>query len=156
MYYWTTVKLGTFALKKGDNVIRLQPTGQATVPNIDYFEWQKEGTSVEKETEVVDERSGSGVVLGADNAVYIKKGEKLGDITGIAAEYTVQYTLIYLRISNYKDKFGNTAFLMEVPVLEEMITGIDYEKTGEQTATIHYTAPDGTSVSKTFRVVITE
>lgn len=154
MYFWTTAKLGTFELKKGDNVIRFRPTGEANVPNIDYFEVQKEGSTSAEELKVVNERSGEGVVLN-DTPVYIKQGEKLGDITGISAEWPDHYTLLYLRTFDYVDKDGNKAFIQEIPITEEMITGIDYDTLGDQVATVNYTSPSGQEYTTTFNVVIT-
>ena len=154
MYFWTTAKLGTFELQKGDNVIRFRPTGNSNVPNIDYFEVQKEGSTSAEELKVINERGGEGVVLN-DTPVYIKQGEKLGDITGIGAEYPDHYTLLYLRTFDYVDKDGNKAFIEEIPITEEMISGIDYGKLGEQVATVNYTSPSGKSYTATFNVVIT-
>ena len=156
MYYWSTVKIATIKLSKGDHTIRLRPTGNA-IMNTDYFSLEKAGTVTENsEPLVINERDGSGTVIGENDAIYLSAGEKLGDISGVPDGPFLHYTLIYLRVYDYTNTSGLAPFYMEVPITEENISGIDYSKTGKQTATVSFTAPSGTKYSAQFNVIITQ
>ena len=156
MYYWSTVKIATIKLSKGDHTIRLRPTGNA-IMNTDYFSLEKAGTVTENsEPLVINERDGSGSVIGENDAIYLSAGEKLGDISGVPDGPFLHYTLIYLRVYDYTNTSGLAPFYMEVPITEENISGIDYSKTGKQTATVSFSAPSGTKYSAQFNVIITQ
>ena len=156
MYYWSTVKIATIKLTAGTHTIRLRPTGAAPM-NTDYFFLEKAGTSTaESKPLVINERDGSGSVIGENDAIYLSAGEKLGDITGIKEGPFLHYTLLYLRIFDYKNTDELSAFYTEVPITEEDISGIDYSQTGKQTATVSFTAPSGTKYTAQFNVIITQ
>ena len=155
MYYWSTVKIATIKLTAGTHTIRLRPTG-AVPMNTDYFFLEKAGTSTaESEPLIINERDGSGSVIGENDAIYLNAGEKLGDISGVPEGPFLHYTLIYLRVYDYTNLSGLAPFYMEVPITEENISGIDYSKTGKQTATVSFTAPSGTEYTAQFNVIIT-
>ena len=155
MYYWSTVKIATIKLTAGTHTIRLRPTGAVSM-NTDYFSLEKAGTSTaESEPLVINERDGSGSVIGENDAIYLNAGEKLGDISGVPDGPFLHYTLIYLRVYDYTNVSGRAPFYMEVPITEENISGIDYSKTGKQTATVSFTAPSGTEYTAQFNVIIT-
>lgn len=170
MYFWTFANLGTYTLKKGENVIRLQPTGDSSSPNIDYFEVRKAATSdvADGTTSVTSVRKGEAVALDDDTPLYLSLGTKLGDITGMADSYaskvegdstvypvTEHYTLVYLRVYGYVAADGTKVFMAAVPVTEEMITGIDYTQAGEYTASVSYTVPGKATYTASFKVIIT-
>ena len=156
MYYWSTVKIATIKLTAGMHTIRLRPTGLASM-NTDYFSLEKAGTVTENsEPLVINERDGSGSVIGENDAIYLNAGEKLGDISRVPDGPFLHYTLIYLRVYDYTNTSGLAPFYMEVPITEENISGIDYSKTGKQTATVSFTAPSGTEYSAQFNVIITQ
>ena len=156
MYYWSTVKIATIKLTAGTHTIRLRPTGAVSM-NTDYFSLEKAGTSTaDSEPLIINERDGSGSVIGENDAIYLSAGEKLGDISGVPDGPFLHYTLIYLRVYDYTNTSGLAPFYMEVPITEENISGIDYSKTGKQTATVSFTAPSGTEYSAQFNVIITQ
>ena len=156
MYYWSTVKIATIKLTAGTHTIRLRPTGAVSM-NTDYFSLEKAGTSTaESEPLVINERDGSGSVIGENDAIYLNAGEKLGDISEVPDGPFLHYTLIYLRVYDYTNTSGLAPFYMEVPITEENISGIDYSKTGKQTATVSFTAPSGTEYTAQFNVIITQ
>ena len=156
MYYWSTVKIATIKLSKGDHTIRLRPTGNA-IMNTDYFSLEKAGTTTAaSEPLIINERDGSGSVIGENDAIVLEGGEKLGDITKIPEGPFLHYTLLYLRLYDYKNLSDKSPFYEEVPITEEDISGIDYTKAGKQTATVNFTAPNGTEYSAQFNVIITD
>ena len=119
MFWWSSCKLGTFELNKGDNEIRVYMNSKVEA-NIDCFEvtYVGEGTANASifSMRTKGKQSLNGKVL------YLNKGERLTDIVKTPANHPVKYTLLYLRTSSGK----------EIPVLESMLDGkIDYEKIGE-------------------------
>ena len=156
MYYWSTVKIATIRLTAGTHTIRLRPTGNVSM-NTDYFALEKAGTSTAaSDPLVINERDGSGSVIGEEDAIFIPGGEKLGDISGVPNGPFLHYTLIYLRLYDYTNLSGRSPFYMEVPITEEDISGIDYTKAGKQTATVNFTAPNGKKYTAQFNVIITD
>lgn len=125
MFWWSSCKLGTFELQKGDNEIRVYLTSKIEA-NIDCFEvtYADEGSAGASifSMRTREKQSLNGKTL------YLAKGEKLTDLVKTPAKHPVKYTLLYLRTSKGKD----------IPVLESMLEGkVDYNKVGEaQTVTV--------------------
>lgn len=146
-FFWSVVKLSTVTLTEGTHTITLDAEWDDNV-NVDYFAFEKSETD---ETEppapaILNEREGQGVLLGENDSVYIEKGTKLGDIVGIPETNGLDhYTLLYLRVYRYKDNGGRIARYTDIPVTEEMISGLDYKKTGVQAVTVTYQPPAGGS-----------
>lgn len=122
MYWWNMVSIGNYELTQGENIIRIRmPEGFQG--NIDYFEVRENDYIYEPQLFSV--RTGSRVDL-TENVVYLDRGQKLTDLVPAPELHPARYTLIYLRLADGQ----------EVPVLESMLSDINYDQVGEQTVTV--------------------
>ena len=122
LFWWNMVCIGDYELQEGENTFRIRMPN-AFAGNIDYFEVRE--SDYVYEPQLFSMRTGSRVDL-TDNAIYLEKGQKLTDLVPTPELHPAKYTLIYIRLANGQ----------EVPVLESMLSEIDYEHVGEQTVTV--------------------
>ena len=122
MFWWNMVCIGDYELQEGENTFRIRMPN-AFAGNIDYFEVRE--SDYVYEPQLFSMRTGSRVDL-TDNAIYLEKGQKLTDLVLTPELHPAKYTLIYIRLADGQ----------EVPVLESMLSEIDYEHVGEQTVTV--------------------
>lgn len=122
MYWWNMVCIGDYELQEGENTFRICMPN-AFAGNIDYFEVRE--SDYVYEPQLFSMRTGSRVDL-TDNAIYLEKGQKLTDLVPTPELHPAKYTLIYIRLADGQ----------EVPVLESMLSEIDYKHVGEQTVTV--------------------
>lgn len=135
MFWWNMVCIGDYELQQGENTIRIRMPN-AFEGNIDYFEVRE--SDYVYEPQLFSMRTGSRVDL-TSNAIYLEKGQTLTDIVSTSELHPAKYTLIYIRLADGQ----------EVPVLESMLSDIDYNRVGEQTVTV--TCNETTA---TFKLVI--
>lgn len=151
MYYWTMVKLGTVYLEKGENVLRVKFDNNA--PNIDYFMVQgvnaatPEGAQVINLRNAYNKNAAKETVMGANDAVTVQLGKTLGSLTADKDE-RIGYTGMWLRIPDYTYNRYN-AYMADVPITDDMISGVNYSETGTYTATVTYSG-----YTATFTVVV--
>ena len=122
MFWWNMVCIGDYELQEGENTFRIRMPN-AFAGNIDYFEVRE--SDYVYEPQLFSMRTGSRVDL-TDYAIYLEKGQKLTDLVLTPEPHPAKYTLIYIRLADGQ----------EVPVLESMLSEIDYEHVGEQTVTV--------------------
>lgn len=147
-FWWNDAKVATFSLKKGTNTIRLMrnnPLAESSLA-LDYFSVVKKDSlasdvkilSTRNNVKYTDEgqptrnRLGESMVtIGEDDTIYLSEGEKLSTISRTPADHPCHYSLRYLRLPDGKN----------VPITDENVTGIDYTKKGENTATVTVKSP---------------
>lgn len=142
---YTTARIATVHLNKGENIVKFRYIhGNGGFVDNFYLK-PTTGTDVQ-ENAVFAIREGVVVDLSGDNFITVNMSEKVSTYTKTSSDHLVQYTNIFYRFSNG----------FELNITEDMISGINYRKTGLQTATVKTGTFYGESATFTFNVLIVE
>lgn len=140
---WSTARVETVHLKKGQNTVKFRYT-RGSGGYVDYFYLQPTTGTDEQTAGIFAARNGKFIQLGGEKYFILTKGQKLSSFTNTPENHLVQYTNIFYRFESG----------FEINVTENMISGIDYNKTGLQTVTVNTGTFYKQSATTTFKVLV--
>lgn len=140
---YTTAKVATVHLKKGENIVKFRYI-RGSGGHVDCFYLRPSTGSETYKTAVFAARDGKLTDLSGNNFVVVRRGEKVSTYTNTPPENLVQYTNIFYRFENG----------FELNITENMISGVDYNKTGLQKATVSTGDFYGLSATFDFNVLV--
>lgn len=142
---WSTARVETVHLKKGANTVKFR-YARGGGGYVDYFYLQPTKGTDEQQTGVFAARDGEFIQLGGEKIFILTKGQKLSSFTNTPDNHLVQYTNIFYRFESG----------FELNITENMISGIDYNRTGVQTVTVNTGTFYKQSATTTFKVLVVE
>lgn len=151
-FFWTDACICRVELKRGENNIYVKHENGNAFPNVDYFyvKGLKENTEITLYNTRKDFSNNAveytELTTDSSTAVRVENGIALKDLYRYEGYYINNITGIYMSIPDFKYKRNNNVYeqACKVPVTEDMISGLDYNKTGLQTVTATYTNDVGT------------